>query len=207
MLPQKTTVLEQKVFLRGSQRLEITQDGDLKYVRKQMTSRQEFKIPLWQINPNAERIKRLELPTLIVTIVAGLIALFVISKMFSQRDASTLLSLRIITGILLFVAGICFWSYQNNSINSLVFYFRHGGGIPLWHNKPNAETFEAFSHHLSTKAEEAWNNQPVDAGSQTLSGELTALKKLNDSGVLNDEEFERAKAKLLDKEDERRIGF
>jgi len=36
---------------------------------------------------------------------------------------------------------------------------------------------------------------------------MAAWKKLKDSGVLNDAEFERAKAKLLEQTEQKRIGF
>jgi hypothetical protein len=60
---------------------------------------------------------------------------------------------------------------------------------------------------LTKKAEEAWNHRPIEPDRSSLAGELAALKKLKDTAVLTDAEFERAKAKLLEQQEQRRIGF
>jgi len=64
-----------------------------------------------------------------------------------------------------------------------------------------------FCETLTQKAEDAWNKRPIEPFAQSLAGEIAALKKLKDSGVLSDVEFERAKAKLLEQAEQRKIGF
>src|SRR5437867_7281913 len=56
MLPQETLVLEQRVFMKGFQRFEIHQDDSIKITVKRVGLHRQFKLPIWQINPNPERI-------------------------------------------------------------------------------------------------------------------------------------------------------
>ena len=104
--------------------------------------------------------------------------------------------------------GVCLWKYRTQSINSLVFYFRDGGGqLHVWFNKPEPDVFASFCDNLAKKAELAWQNRPLDHSAQSLAGEIAALKKLKDTGALSEAEFERAKAKILEQSEQRRIGF
>jgi hypothetical protein len=87
-----------------------------------------------------------------------------------------------------------------------VYYLRQGGQIHVWFEKPEARVFQAFCETLTTKAEEVWQNRPAES-SQSLAGEITALKKLVDSGTLSEDEFLKAKEKLINSAEDREIGF
>jgi hypothetical protein len=103
---------------------------------------------------------------------------------------------------------VCITKLLTTSVNANIFYYRNGKGqLHVWFEKPDAKTFHEFCETLSKKAEEAWNNRPIEPTAQSLAGELAALKRLKDSGGLSDEEFERAKAKLLELTEKRKIGF
>jgi len=208
MIPEMTTTIEQRGFFCGYQKFEIRRDGHMEVICKRFSTHNQFKVPLWQLNPNPTRLKFRQPGSVVGAVIFGICSLGVIAGMMASRDWA-------IVGVLafpLFLFGIlfwaCFWKLQTQSVNANVYYFRNGSGqIHVWFEKPDAKTFHAFCETLTENAEEAWNNRPIEPSAQSLAGEIAALKKLKDSGVLNEAEFERAKAKLLDQAEQRKIGF
>jgi len=208
MIPERITTIEQRAFLRGYQKYEIRPDGELEVTVKRFSSFNQFRFPLWHLNPSPTRIKFMQVGNLIGTIIFGLGSLGTIIGMIAVRHAGVAMAL----GFPLFLFGLLSWvclsKLLTTSINSNIFYYRgNNKGIYIWFEKPDAKTFNGFCETLSKKAEEAWENRPIEPAPQSLAGELTALKRLKDSGVLNDAEFERAKAKLLDQAEQKKIGF
>ena len=208
MIPETTTKIEQRVFLRGYQKFEIHPDSELEVTVRQISAHNQFKFPLWQLNPSPTRIKFLQVGSLVGLIIFGLCSIGVIVGMIASRDGG----IAAVLGFPLFLFGMltwaCIWKLKTASINANVFYFRNGKGqLHVWFDKPDAKTFHDFCETLRIKAEEAWNNRQIEPAPQSLAGELAALKRLKDSGVLNDAEFERAKAKLLEQAEQKRIGF
>ena len=215
MLPKKdsTTVIEQRAFLRGHQKLEIRPDGDLEVSFKRFSVQRQFRIPLSQINSKSERHKFLNVGSLAGFVIFSVMSLFtlwgVIECLRSETDKG-------VAGVLMFplmfflvFAWICFSKFRQQSVNAVIFYIREGGQIHVWFEKPNAITFNSFCENLAKKCEEAWNNRPLDSSIQSIAGEIAALKNLHEKGVLSDAEFERAKAKLIDQtgQKDRKIGF
>jgi hypothetical protein len=213
MIPETTTTIEQRSFLKGYQKLVIRPDGDLEVFFKRFTIQKQFRVPLLQINHKSERHKLLNVGSLTGTIIFGALSLFtlwgVISCLLSEPDRSVAAVLLFPLAFLLVFSCICFSKLRQQSINAVIFFFREGGQIHVWFEKPDAATFSSFCETLSRKCEEAWNNRPLDPSIQSIAGEIAALKKLHDKGVLSDAEFERAKAKLIDQTEgkERKIGF
>lgn len=212
MIPEKITTLEQRKFLRGRQKFEIRQDGELEVTVKRFSLHNQFKFPLWQLNPSPTRRKFIPPGPIVGAIVFGLVcAGFVVGMfvgLFTTRDWGLIGALAFPLVLFGIIFGACIWKLLTLSVNANVFHFRNGQGqLHIWYGKPDEETFNDFCKTLSKKAEEAWNNRPVEPAPQSLAGELTALKKLKDSGVLSEAEFERAKAKLLDQAEQKRIGF
>ncbi|MDB6018879.1 MAG: hypothetical protein JWR19_3368 [Pedosphaera sp.] len=208
MIPERATSIEQRVFLRGYQKFEIRPDGDLEVTLKHFFTHNQFKVPLWHVNPNPVRLKFMQVGSLIGAIIFGLATVGTLVGMVTSSDRGLVIAM----GFPLFFFGmlflVCFWKLRTQSVNANVFYFRNGQGqLQIWFDKPDATAFQSFCELLAAKSNEAWNSRPVDPSSQSLPGELAALKKLKDSGVLNEAEFERAKAKLLEQNENRRIGF
>lgn len=208
MIPEKITTLEQRAFLRGYQKFEIRPDGELEITVKRFASHNQFKFPLWHLSPSPARIKFMQPGNLAGAIIFGILCLGIIVWMIAARDSGIAIGL----GVPLVMFGVgccaCISKLVTTSVNSNVFRYRNGGGqIHVWFGKPDAKTYEAFCETLTKKAEEAWNNRTGEPSPQSLAGELAALKKLKDSGVLSDAEFERAKAKLLEQAEQRKIGF
>jgi hypothetical protein len=208
MIPEKITTIEQRAFLRGYQKFEIHPNGELEVTVKRFNSHNQFKFPLWHLDPSPARIKRMQPGNLVGTIIFGLCSLGTIIGMIASHDLGIAAAL----GFPLFLFGMLFFAclskLMTTSINAKVFHYRgNNNGIHIWSENPNTKTFNEFCETLSKKAEQAWNNRPIEPAPQSLAGELTALKKLKDSGVLNDAEFERAKAKLLEQAEQKKIGF
>jgi len=208
MIPEKITMIEQRGLFRGYQKFEIHQDEDMEVVFRRFTAHNQFKFPLWQLNPNPTRLKFRQPGSIVGSIIFGICSLGVVVGMIASRDWGIVGALAFPFFLFGMLFWACFWKLQTQSINANVYYFRHGTGqIHVWFEKPDAKTFHAFCETLTQKAVEAWNNRPIEPSGQSLAGEIAALKKLKDSGVLNDAEFERAKAKLLEQTDQRKIGF
>jgi hypothetical protein len=208
MVPDIVTTIEQRAFLRGFQKFEIRPDGEIEVTVKRFTAHNQFRFPLWHLNPSPTRVKFVQVGTLAGAIIFGLASLGVVVSMVASKDWGLAGAL----GFPLLLFGLLFWAcfskLLTTSINAVIFYYRgNDKGIHLWFDRPDAKTFNGFCETLSRKAEEAWNNRPIEPAPQTLAGELAALKRLKDSGVLNDSEFERAKAKLLEQVEQKKIGF
>lgn len=211
MIPGKTTAIEQRAFLRGYQKLEIRPDGDLEVFFKRFSIQRQFRIPLLQINPKSERHKFQNVGSLVGFIIFSVLSLFTLwgfaTCLLSQTDKGVAGVLIFPLIFLLVFAGVCFLKFRQQSVNAVIFYLREGGQIHVWFEKPDVKMFDDFCQTLSKEAEAAWNNRPFEPTAQSLAGELAALKKLKDSGILSDAEFGRAKAKLLDQAEEKKIGF
>jgi hypothetical protein len=213
MIPETTTAIEQRGFLKGYQKLVIRSDGDLEVFLKRFSAQRQFRIALSQINPKSERHTFQSVGSLVGVIVFCVLSLFtlwgVISCLLSPPD-------RCVAAVLLFpltffvvFACVCFSKFRQESVDAVIFYLREGGQVHVRYEKPDATTFNSFCETLSRKCEDAWNNRPIDPSVQSIAGEIAALKNLHARGVLSDAEFERAKAKLIDQSDvnEKKIGF
>lgn len=208
MIPEKTTTIEQNVFLRGYQKFEIRPDGDMEFTFKRFTAHNQFKFPLWHLNPNPTRLKLAQPGSIIGAVIFGVCSLGVILGMIASRDWGVVAALAFPLFLFGMLFWACFWKLKTQSVDANVFYFRQGDGqLHIWFEQPDAKTFQAFCETLTKKAEAAWINRSIEPEPHSLAGELAALKKLKDSGVLNDSEFERAKAKLLEQAEQKRIGF
>jgi hypothetical protein len=208
MIPERITLIEQRKFLRGYQKFEIRPDGKLEVTVKHFTTHNQFKFPLWHLNPSLTRIKFMQTGNLLGTIIFGLCSLGTIIGMIVSQDAGVAMAL----GFPLFLFGLLFWvcisKLLTTSVDANVFYYRNGNGqLHIWFEKPDAKSFHGFCETLSEKAEEAWTNRPIDPLQQSLAGEILALKKLKDDGVLSESDFEKAKDKLINSAAERKIGF
>lgn len=205
MTLEPTNCLCQKLFPHGAQRLEILSDGNLEVSFKRWFLHRQFKVPLWQIDPEPERVRHRPLGALIATAVFSLIFLGMFAWWFVERKTTP--GILYFAGLFLVLALLCWWKLKAESVNILSSPLRHGGGLHLWFENPNAKAFEEFCSSLKKKADEAWRHRPAQSGNTSLAAEISDLKKLVDTGVLSEAEFEKAKAKLIEAASERRIGF
>jgi hypothetical protein len=128
MIPEKITTIEQRAFLRGYQKFEIRPDGDLEVVVKRFSTHNQFKFPLWHLNPNFTRLKFMQTGSLFGAVIFGLCSIGVIVGMFVSKDWGIVVPLL----FPLFLFGVLFWAcflkLQTQSVNANVFYYRSGKG-------------------------------------------------------------------------------
>jgi len=200
-------VLEQKVFLKGYQRFEILDDGNIDIIFKKFSIHRQFKIPLWNVVSPSERIKTRPLVALIGAIIFGLFTLIILISIFLAHDANTRVAFLfpiIFIGALLIA---CLWKLQTDTVDGVTFHFRNGGQMHIWYNLPDPDAFKQFCNALDKVAMESFQANIQDSHSVTLTSQILELKKLKDSGALSESEFEKAKAKLLEDGSIRKIGF
>jgi hypothetical protein len=209
MIPEKITKIEQKKFLCGRQKFEIREDGEMEVTVSRLWMHNQFKFPLWALNPSPTRVKFVQVGSLVGSIIFALCtACVIVGMVVSRDDLGTDLALLFPLFLFGAVFGACIWKLKTQSVNANVYHYRDGGGrLHIWFENPDPKAFKDFCETLTRKADEAWAHRPIEPSSQSLAGELAALKKLKDSGVLNEAEFERAKNKLLGQTEQGRIGF
>ncbi len=197
MVPTEHTTLEQKAFLRGCQKFEVHASGELEVRFERFSTLRQFKVPLWQIIPNPERLRFRPRGSLIGVIIFGAIELFFLIGICVVKDvgAGGALAVPMVLFGIIFVT--CLWHYFAIQVNALVFRQRNGGQIHVWYEKPDATSFRAFCDALTKRAELAWQNRPANPASG-LAGVILALKELVESGTLTEAEFQKAKEKLID---------
>ena len=206
MTEERITSLEQRVFLRGYQKIELDSAGDIEITFRQFAVHRQFKVPLWQLIPNPERIRVRAIGSIVGLVTFGLITVGLIGGMVFSRDWGLAGALAVPTVLFGVIVVACLWNLQTKTIDAMVYHFRQGGQMHVWFERPDAGSFHAFCKTLTKEAELAWQHRPADS-TQSLAGEIAALKKLVESGTLTESEFQKAKEKLLEAANDRKIGF
>jgi hypothetical protein len=76
MSSESTTTLAQKSFLKGSQKFQIMNDGNLACSFTFFLSHREIKVPLFNIDPNPQRIKARAIGPIFYFVFFALVSLF-----------------------------------------------------------------------------------------------------------------------------------
>ncbi len=206
----------QKKLFRGRQEFRLQEDDQLLFTFKGGGAERSFTVSLALLNPRPERIKTLSFGYLFAAVPTGLFAalllLVAVVGLFLHKNPAPTIQGFMVGGVFAGISFLCFRENSRKCVDVVAFYNRYNGKAVLtpWYHKPNPAAFDAFVKELSARitaatqrASEAPNPQNV-----TMAGEILALKKLVDDGVLSASEFERAKGKLLETSGERRpIGF
>jgi hypothetical protein len=128
--------------------------------------------------------------------------------MFATRDKGTILALFFPLFMFAAVFAACVWKMRSMSVNCVAFSLGPNSQLHLWFELPEPQAFKSFCEALAKAAEDARKNRPLNPLNFGLANEIQELQKLRESKVLSDEEFERAKAKLLSGfSGENNIGF
>src|ERR1700720_1200540 len=128
MIPEKITTIEQRAFLRGYQKFEIRPDGDLEVLVKRFPAHNQFKFPLWQLNPSPTRLKFLQVGSLVGAVIFGLCSIGVVIGMIVSRDWGIVGALAFPLFLFGMLFGACFWKLLTQSVNANVFSFRQSNG-------------------------------------------------------------------------------
>ena len=197
---------EQRAFPLGKECFTIRPDGELEVEVKRIGLLRKFTIPLWQINPRSDRLRVSAHGLLIGTLVFGIGALASILGMVRTSNENTwgVLIMPVVFCTIFFV--VCLWKYRAQAYNGIVFYTAGGGNVFIQNSRKRIKAIEDFCAALSKSAAEAISTRE-ETFSTSLAGEILALQKLQERGILAPEEFQRAKERLIGSQDKRQIGF
>jgi hypothetical protein len=189
--------LVQRKFLHGRQTFDFS-DGHLVNVQLVNWGKVvSYDVPLTQINPNPSRVKNTDFRPLVLLIPFALIAGFsllalliipVISQRYDLMAGSVFL-------ILIFspISVALAIHFYLKSVDSLVFSASNGQKIALWFNKPTPQLFREFADDLRNTVSDIRMRQKPN---NSLSGEIVRLKQLFDHGLINQNQYDAAIAKL-----------
>ena len=183
-------------------------DGYLQYTFKRLSVFRQFKVPLWQIDPNYQRLKFSPPGPIIGVAIFGILLIVIIYGMLGTREKGTVLALLIPLLMVTTILGACIWHLRNRSVNCLAFPLRNGPmQFHIWFDLPEPRSFKSFCDALAKATEDAWQNRPPNPESVGLADQIKELQKLRDDKVLTDAEFELAKRKVIGLPPENRSGF
>lgn len=197
--------LEQRMFSRGKQSFELKDDDD--YIRVSTSRRgnaSEYRVPLEIISPDPNRLKRLDIQSLVGAIVFTLGTAALLIPVFVYKEWGFL----IICGLVALPAVGFLYQCRARSVNASVYYARNNGQsvLVVWNANPSQTVVDEFCAELTQRARRLDNKMRFK---QSLSpaDELRKLGELRKDGVLTEEEFVQAKAKVLEGMENRSIGF
>jgi len=197
---------EQGTFPFGKQSFTIRADGELEVEIKRIGLHRKFTIPLWQINPRSDQLSVRAHGALVGTVVFAIGSILSILGIVRAQNENTWAPLIFPALVCTVFLAICFWKYTKNSYNGTIFYVADGSNLFFRRNKDRLKALEEFCKTLSKSAAEAIASRE-QAYSTSLAGEILALQKLQERGILALDEFQRAKERLIGTENKRHIGF
>ncbi len=202
----------QKKMFRGRQEFRLQDDDHIFISFKTHGGERSFTIALAGLDPRSARIKTSAYGFLIAAVPTALFTAFMLLGVILQRTAAEVIQALIVTVVFGGISFLCFRENARKSTDIVTFYSRANGKPVLlpWYNNPNKAAFDTFITELTNRIKESIKraDETPRVFANTMAGEIMALKKLVDDGVLNGAEFERAKAKLLETAGEKRpIGF
>lgn len=193
------TEITQKAFLKGSRRFELADDEDaIRCEYRKGRNLYRFKVELAQLNPSGLEDRHFATSMLVGTLIFGLATIgmltgIVFSKPWSDgRIIFTLFGILFLLITMMCAFGIACQNYR-------VFVFPNqasmGESVVFFSDKPDEDQFNRFIEELKERIAKAKLKQPqAKAG---IASEIRELLKLKDEGVLTEEEFQKAKARLI----------
>lgn len=194
----------------GKQEFAITDDDNIKVVQSTMWSRSEVMIPLCELDPNYSHVRQVSWQSLLCTIiflVPSCILLLV--AIFNKNIETDMVVFFVSLSVVFFLATLFCWiSYLKQYVNVVAFYSKRNGQllISMWNELPNKEEFNNFVAKVAAMATESFDKL-VGGSKEDLASEILSLHKLKEQGILNEDEFARAKSKLIENAEPRTIGF
>jgi hypothetical protein len=127
---------------------------------------------------------------------ATTIAFFIYQYQHASNNTASALLPFIIIFLLLTLVSLLFLLYQSPNVTE--FRSRYGSCplISLLQNKPDQKSFSEFTKEVKTRILAASQNVTFDK-KQMLSLELQELRRLMDTGVLSQHQYEQAKNRVL----------
>ena len=202
--------LTQKKLFQGTQEFRLTDDDHIHISFRGSGTERSFTLPLLEIDPRPARIKARPLGRLIVAFAFGFFAALVFVSAVVQSNPAEQGPIAFGGAILAGISFLCFRDYRRRATNIIAFYSRANGQALLtpWYGVPNQASFDAFIQEVTNRINAAIARVTQTQSNDTMSGEIRALKKLCDDGLLTTDQYEKAKQKLIESPKERPpIGF
>ncbi len=202
------TRLIQKRFLAGGQEIEIIGTDKIVVRSWGRKGRNEFNFSPAELDPNPSVHHKLSIRNLVGGIILALCAVVFLAvciwfHFFEAHPFSdpTFTWPLVLCSLISFFA---FREYQNLSVDVTTFYTAGGGRIPVWRTIPDVETSRKFVAHMKELITHA-RESAQSAYTQSIANEIRGLSKLRDDGILSEQEYKKAKARLLGFNDENRL--
>jgi hypothetical protein len=189
---KETARLDQSTWVKGERCFTLQDDGILRVSSAEIGRHQEFSVEVGHLNPEPIRDKRKATSMVVCMAIFGFLGGgTVIATLVSRSWHGFALA-----GASLLPFLLCLSLYLKKSYDVLVFQDTFTGGrIVFLNNVPSATAFTGFIDHLRTEIRTQREKSP--SLPRSLSQELEALSKLEESGVLNEAEFVTAKRNII----------
>jgi hypothetical protein len=192
--------LKQSDFLRGARTLELAEDSDTLVVRsRDGRVTKELPIELNVLHDKPSRVQQKATSSLVIVCLAFIVGLIFLIAGLLGRDASAQMSSSLF-GIFMFGAGLAsFARMRRMSGDVLVFYSRFNGQVAftLYHNKPDADSFQAFVTVLCHRIKLAHEKIPSIQQEISVPAQIEQYARLAKDGVITQIQFDEVRRSLL----------
>ena len=193
------TVLKQQSRSLGQlRRFEIYNDKFVKITQHDLFGQQHYHLNLSMLEPWPVHHRRIAWRWVLALAYFVLATLIYSYYLWLQQDTQMLNRLLpfIVGFILLALGSLIFFIYQSPNVTE--FRSRYGNCplLRLFYNKPDSESFRHFVAELRTHILAASQAVTLDK-QQMLSIELKELRRLADEGVLSQEQYRRARQRIM----------
>ena len=193
------TVLTQQSRSMGQlRRIEIYNDKFVKIADQDLFGRRSYHLNLSMLEPWPVRQRRIAWRWLLGLVYFALTTLVFGYYLWQQQDPQTINRLLpfIITFILLSCGALILFIYYSPNVTE--FRSRYGGCplLRLLYNKPDSDSFRHFVAELRTRILAASHAITFDK-KEMLAIELKELRRLSDEGVIAQDDYRRARQRIM----------
>jgi len=198
-----TLEIQQRAWFQGKRRL-VVDDKKVVYTDKRLLRRQTISHDLHYLDPDPVVLKTAPTDWLAVAIGSALILLLCVGCALAIDDDDARLAsilFAVLAGLFLLASA---GRIAARRLDCTMFLNRFTGepAVVLFTGKPDQATFNDFLAAFAQRINAATEAKKKEMGALPggLAHEIRELVKLRDEGLLSDQEFKHAKAKLLDLE-------
>jgi hypothetical protein len=177
---------------------EIYNDKFIKVATQSLFGNKTYHLNMSMLEPWPSHHRKISWRWLLSVLCFGLLTAALSLYLYQHQDQQTLSRLLpyIVAFVLLTLGSLIMFVYR--SPNVMEFRSRYGNCtlLSLLHNKPSRKTFKAFVAELRARILAASQAVTFDK-KQMLAIEMKELRRLTEEGALNEDDYERAKARLL----------
>lgn len=197
-MAENEAILKQKHKSGIDFQIRLVDGRELQVVTKRKKSKQSYSIDVLSLQDKSKRIFSIAWKWLIASISFFLIMLLLLKILpgFLGENKNLYLGLILLIGT---VGSLtCFIKFLKNTSRQQIFYSRnaHVPLISLNVNNPSQKIFTDFVDAIENRIKKFRSHMDVSEEKQ-LTGEMKMLRRLCDSGIVSNKEYEIAKAKLF----------